>query len=268
MSPDGATRTSGFLPWLELGDFRIQSYFVIISLIFSLAAFWIPHRARPLGLDRKRALDLYIGIMVFGFLGSRLLHIFWEEPRYYLDDPWRVFDIVSGGFVWFGGSLASVLFLWLRLRRDPERNRWLDFFAPMAAAGYAAGRFACFLTGCCFGEVCHWTLGESEWLFHFPTQLMAVIWELGLFFFLAMIERQRHSSKSSLTKVVQRFSYPGALFDLWLFGHGAGRIVMEWFRADPRGPGFGPVSLATAIGLVMLVWGAARIRRARSAFRS
>lgn len=235
--------TSGFYPWIEFGDFRIQSYFVVISLVCCALAFYIPRRAQALGLDVTRALDLYIGILISGFLGSRLTHVVWEEPAYYLEEPQRVFDIMAGGFVWYGGALAAMAFMFWRLRIDRARFEWLDFFAPITELGYAGGRVACFLTGCCYGAVCDWPLIVPH-PFHFPTQAMAVLIGLGVALYL--MRRQKRLAMGSKS---------GAIFFLWLVLHGLGRVLTEAFRADPRGPAWGPVSLAVVISFALVVLG-------------
>ncbi len=246
MNESSAISTSGFFPWIELGDFRIQSYFFVISLVLCLCAYWIPKRAEKEGLSRSRALDIFIAALAGGFLGSRLLHIFWEEPTYYVQNPTLVFDIMAGGFVWYGGALGAAIAIWifLRLRKDRSLLRWLDFFAPVAAIGYAGGRLACVLTGCCFGRVCEW----RETLYRFPTQGFAVVWELTVGFFLLWLEKQAATGKRRLQS--------GTIISLWLVLHGLGRLIMEFLRADPRGPSFGIVTISMAISGLIFFTGA------------
>jgi phosphatidylglycerol:prolipoprotein diacylglycerol transferase len=245
-----AISTSGFFPWIELGDIRIQSYFFFISLVLCLCAVWIPKRAEARGLVPSRAIDIFIAAMAGGFFGARLLHIFWEEPRYYIENPTLVFDVMSGGFVWYGGFIGAALtiFIFLRLRKDRTLLDWLDFFAPVAAIGYAGGRLACVLTGCCFGRVCDW----HGSLYRFPTQGFAVLWELSAGLFLLWLEKNnaffnRFTGKQKLLS--------GGLFAVWLVLHGAGRMIMESLRADPRGPIYGMFTISMAISLVVLLAG-------------
>lgn len=244
--------TSGFLPWIEIGSVRIQSYFIVISLVLSGIAFWVPRRAKDLDYSPRRALDLYIVAMISGLLGSRLFHILWEEPGYYLKNPLLVFDILSGGFVWYGGAIGGFLGIFLMLRRDrpPSLKVWLDLFAPIAAVGYAAGRVACLLTGCCFGSLCHfptWTHSHSSSpiAFHFPTQAFAIVWELMAAFLLFKAENQRWKNGRR----------PGQIFSLWIVMHGAGRILMEIFRADPRGPSLFGFTVSMAVSLILILVG-------------
>lgn len=257
--------TSGFLPWIEFGDFRIQSYFVVISFVLCLCAVWIPKRAERRMLPARRALDIFIVAIVGGFLGSRILHIAWEEPTYYLQDPMRAFDFMSGGFVWYGGffGAAVAIIVFLKQRRDASLFQWLDFFSPVAAFGYAGGRVACVLTGCCFGRVCEWPFPSGPHahdliLFRFPTQGFAVVWELAAGALLLWLEKNQTRLANQWGK--RRFP-AGGLFSLWVVLHGAGRIIMESLRADPRGPSLGPLTISMAISLAMIIFGTANLVR-------
>lgn len=247
--------TSGFLPWLSIGSFGAPTYFAVISFVLCLLAVWTPHRAQLFGFEARRALDLLLIAMISGFLGSRLLHILWEEPTYYWESPLRIFQIWQGGFVWYGGFLGGLGAIALALRKDPERWRWLDLFSPMAAAGYAAGRFACVLTGCCFGRECHYLL---IWPLHyrFPTQILAVAWESAVAVLLIRIERITRERATPLA--------PGKLFLLWLLLHGIGRVLMEFFRDDLRGPALGPLSISMAVSLALIGFSVWRLRLKRT----
>ncbi len=245
MNPSAVQSTSGFFPWLELGDFRIQTYFVVISLVLCVCAFIIPLRAQARGRPAQAALDLFIFAMLGGFFGARLFHIVWEEPAYYLESPLRIFDVLSGGFVWYGGAICGVIsmYAWMKFKKGRDFLSWLDFFAPVAAFGYAGGRVACFLTGCCFGRVCE--LGGH--FYRFPSQSFAVLWELAVGFLLLKLERGPTS-------------FRGRIFLIWLGLHGLGRIFMEISRSDPRGPAFGIFTVSLALSLVMVIGAAATYR--------
>jgi len=228
---------SGFLPSITLFGVVIPIYFVVCALAFIFAMLLLVSRADRSGLSRNRALDVSLVLMIAGFVGSRLFHVFFEEPAYYWARPVLVFDIWSGGFVWYGGALlgsvSAILFLvW---KREPIL-RWLDLFAPVGALGYAIGRMACVLTGCCYGRVFAWG-GE---LYRHPTQSYAVTWELAVLALLLWVEGREKMRRS------------GSLFFLWLALHGVGRILMESFRDDPRGLALLGLSISTWISLGLL----------------
>jgi phosphatidylglycerol:prolipoprotein diacylglycerol transferase len=229
---------SGFLPSIHLFGMTIPVYFLVSALAFIIAMLLLVRRADRSGLSRNRALDTALVLMITGFVGSRLFHVFFEEPAYYWARPSLVFDIWSGGFVWYGGALlgavSAVLFLFWKREPIP---RWLDLFAPVAALGYAVGRVACVLTGCCYGRV--FTFGGE--MYRHPTQTYAVVWELCVLVVLLAVEKRG------------KLRRPGQLFWLWLCLHALGRIVMESFRDDPRGPALAGLSISTWISIALLL---------------
>ncbi len=239
---------SGHFPLLRLplggdtGVLELPTYFLVVSLALCISIVWLVRRTDQAGLSRNRALDLALILMVGGMLGARLFHVFFEEPHYYFENPWRVLEIWRGGFVWFGGALSGAALGLLYLRwRQGAYGVWLDLFAPICALGYALGRVACLLTGCCYGRICTLESGRS---FRLPAQLFAVFWELIALAVLLHLEKRRP----------QWLRKSGQLFVLWLALHSVGRILMEAMRADPRGAEIFGLSQATLISLVVGAW--------------
>lgn len=195
--------------------------------------------------------------MVFGFLGGRAFHIFYEAWDFYKVRPQDILKIWQGGFVFYGGFLSALVacfvFMW---RKKLSWGRWTDLFAPVIALGYALGRIGCFLNGCCYGKICDlpWGIafnypGLPEGHRH-PTQLYAVFWELFVLFILLIVEKG-----PTLMKPISRFCKKnrGALFALWLALHGFGRFLMEQFRDDARGAAIGNFSISSLIALSLVV---------------
>ncbi|MES2964024.1 MAG: prolipoprotein diacylglyceryl transferase [Bdellovibrionota bacterium] len=237
---------SGFLPVLKLGSFVLPTYFLISSLAFIAGLFFLVRRSKTLRLSRNRSLDTALVLMTTGFVGSRLFHVFFEEPSHYAEDPSRVFEVWRGGFVWYGGAILGALcsYAFLKWKREPVA-RYLDLFAPVGAFGYAMGRLACLFTGCCYGAVCILPGMRGGVEFRYPTQALAVVYELVVLFILLKIERRREDSNW--------FGRAGQLFALWLMLHGVGRILMESLRGDPRGAFIGGLSISTWISIVLVV---------------
>jgi phosphatidylglycerol:prolipoprotein diacylglycerol transferase len=250
----GVYEFGGYLPVLHIGPgFSIETYYIVISLAFSAALFWLVRRAEKRNILRNLALDVSLAVMIAGFLGARFLHVFFEEPAYYLEAPLRVLQFWRGGFVWYGGAIAGVLAgLWVLKRRGESFEPWLDLFAPLGAFGYALGRFACFLTGCCFGAVC--TL-PSGFQFRYPTQVFAMLWEFCVLGLLLWLESRK------------RRMAQGQLFWTWLALHAIGRIIMESFRGDPRGPAF-LVSISTWISIGLFITAIFFYNRSRNSNRN
>lgn len=236
--------------------YAIPTYVLIISLIYCFAPFWILKRAEKKNLKKATALDICLAVMIGGLIGARLMHVYYEMPEFYRLNHSEIVKIWEGGFVFYGGFLGAIIFVFLLLRfRRENFLEWADVFAPVFALGYGFGRIGCFLAGCCYGMTC-----KLPWAVHFPpggeappgvalhpTQLYAASWEFALLAVLIYFERY-------LQKVSYNFHKNGLLFFIWLFFHGSGRIIMELFRDDPRGPtplGFS-ISTWISAGLMLL----------------
>ncbi len=248
------------LPLLKLtADWALPTYLLVISLTYCVCIFLVYWRANKLRISVLTALDICLAIMIGGLLGSRLLHIVYEEPRYYLENPLSVFKLWRGGFVFYGGLFGAWLTSWLYLRRKSEEfGRWADFFAPVLSLGYALGRIGCFLNGCCYGKFCAYSWAVD---FHqtglplgprHPTQLYATGWEFLVFALLIYIEKRWHASK---------WDKPGLFFTLWLGLHSLGRLIMEYFREDDRGPFLLGQSPATWVSAGLIIFTTVRMVR-------
>lgn len=88
-------------------------------------------------------------------IGAKLLYIltairFIDFSK--LTDPEYLKNLLNGGFVFYGGLLAAVLFAFLAKRiHNIDVSRYLNHFAFLIPAGHGFGRIGCFLAGCCYG---------------------------------------------------------------------------------------------------------------------
>lgn len=237
-------------PFIKLGEgVVIPTYILIISLVYCIALIWANKRAIDQERSRHMALDIGLAIMVGGFLGGRMFHVFYEYPTEYLKDPLRIFRFWEGGFVFYGGFIGALVFAALFIKRRRESFlEWADFYAPILSLGYALGRLGCFFNGCCYGKLC-----DLPWAveFHFPgviggarhpTQLYATLMELIVFMVIINLEK-RWLVRAS-----------GMLFFTWLALHGSNRLLMEFYRDDFRGPALGGLSISSWLSVTLLAF--------------
>jgi len=224
------------IPVLHLGPIELPTYYLVISLVVSFCIFWAARRADKFQRSKNTTLDLTLVVMISGFLGARLFHVFYEMPSYYLEYPYAVFYIWQGGFVFYGGALASAVaaIIYCRLKKLSFFS-WADFAAPVVSFGYGAGRLACYLNGCCYGRVC---AADGT---RYPTQLMAFGFEMLIVIALLELEKKRF------------FKQEGQLFCLWVLLHSVNRLIMEFYRDDERGPAPLNLSVSTWISLSLLI---------------
>jgi phosphatidylglycerol:prolipoprotein diacylglycerol transferase len=225
-------------------------YFLILSAVYTALLGFVFFRSKKLGFEPKMALDLSLVLMVSGFIGGRLLHVFYENPDGYLHEPGLIFQFWQGGFVFYGGFFACCLgaFLFLRAKKE-SFMKWADFMAPVFALGYSLGRWSCFFAGCCYGRYCElpWAVRFSwdpEQIPRHPTQIYASLWEFGVFLILILLERKRIPSFQGLS-----------LFGIWLVLHSMGRLMMEYYRADFRGVFIAGWSISSWISSFVLLIG-------------
>lgn len=218
------------------------SYSIYLSLLYSGLVFlvysWARRSLNP-QIQVRTALDLGSLLMIFGFIGARLFHVFYENPNYYNEDWWRVFAVWQGGFVFYGGAVLAFTagFIFIKIK-NLNWLIWADFYAPVVALGYGLGRFSCYLAGCCYGSICQlpWAIDGRH-----PTQLYAMTWEL--LSFINLLRLKHHTPKLA----------SGGLFYTWLGFHALGRLMMEYFRDDFRGWFFAGLSISSWISCSLLL---------------
>lgn len=226
---------------------EIPTFYLINSLIAILCLFWISARAEKQKLSRKVCLDLSLIIMISGFIGARAMHVLYENFYYYAEHPLRIFYFWEGGFVFYGGAILATMVgvIYLYSKVNDLTLVYLDLFSPVLSLSYALGRLACLMGGCCYGRYCDlpWAIQGRH-----PAQAYASIWEFGVCLILLKLE--------SLPKnFFKRFavSSPGNRFYFWLILHSLGRLVMESYRDDFRGPNYLGLSISSWISIFLII---------------
>lgn len=159
---------------------------------------------------------LYWGIFLSAWVGSKVL--------FYLTMPAGSEHILNqssfwlgGGFVFYGGLLAGMLFLLIyRCLGFPltEKNFWPVL--PALTFGHAIGRIGCLLAGCCFGKETDFFWGiHLHGVDRHPTQII----EAAGLFILGFHLLKSRKSKSHL--LVEYFIFYGVL-----------RFLVETLRGD------------------------------------
>ncbi len=244
------------MPEIVLGSIRISTFFLVVSLSLSFLLVYLSKRVDQFSKDRKFAFDTAILLMVSGFLGGRLMHVFYEEWDYYLKDPVQIFSIWNGGFVFFGGLIASwpTAIIFCRIKKK-NFFEWADFFTPIISLSYALGRIGCLFAGCCYGSTCFlpWALDGRH-----PTVPYMILGEVLIFSYLIFIERRsRIKALVAISEKLPNKTVKGQLFMTWVFLHSSVRFYVEYFRADFRGsfynlPLAGHVSISQVICLSLI----------------
>lgn len=258
------------VPFLGGQDLSIPAFFFWATVGFILSTGLLLREGDRTGEPPRRLLDLALLFLVGGLVGGRLGHILLESPRTYLEHPERIFDLWSGGLVFYAGLLTSILLVALYTRRHGMNLlRVLDVFTPALCFGMIFGRLGCLSAGCCYGRPIDFPFGwELPWGVTFwgppvpellqgvplhPTQIYLALLELVLFVF--------------TTRLRARQRFVGQVFWSWAVANGLGRFVVEIFRFDAdRGLYLGGwLSTSQIIAAALAITGAVMWTRCRRA---
>ncbi len=235
----------------SIGDINIYGYGLMFALGILLGVWLSTHLAKKTGADADFLFSMAVWVVVFGFLGSKILHILTVFPDF-LEDPLGVLKAsITQGFVVYGASIAGILTIVVYCRKHKKDMwRYLDLAMPGLALGQAIGRIGCFLAGCCYGirydGVCavHFPSGSSApaGVGLFPVQLVSVIANLLLMAILLVFLKKNRIR--------------GRVTALWLMLYALGRGLIEIVRDDPRGNVW-IFSTSQFISLILFIIGAA-----------
>jgi len=233
------------------GGTAVHTYGVLLAGGFLAAVGFCVHQARRYGENPQRILDLCFYILIAAIVGSRLYFVALEWP-YFSQHPTAMFNLASGGLVFYGGAIGGTLTaMYLMWKWKLPFWRTCDLMAPAVPIGIFFGRLGCFAAGCCYGRETHapWaavfrdpaTLAPRDIPIH-PTQLYAGLDAVILFVALVLLQR------------VKRFD--GQVFSALLIGYAVLRyLVEEPFRSDARGAVVDGVSVSVATGVPVLLAG-------------
>jgi phosphatidylglycerol:prolipoprotein diacylglycerol transferase len=233
---------------LTLGPLVIRWY-SLAYIVGILAGWWYLLKLldRPGAPMARRHADDFVFYATLGvLLGGRLGYVLFYRPDYYLHDPAEILKLWEGGMSFHGGGLGVLLALVLFARRN-GLNAWrmCDYIACVTPIGLFFGRLANFVNGELWGKpaTMPWAIvfpagGEVP---RHPSQLYEAGLEgLALFAILNLLFWRGGDARYK----------PGFLCGAFVFGYGAFRFFVEFFRE----PDEQLVWLAQSTGLHMGQW--------------
>ncbi|MCI2228315.1 prolipoprotein diacylglyceryl transferase [Polaribacter sp. MSW13] len=209
---------------LEYENITIYTYAFCIVLGTLLAVLYTKWQTKKT-LNLVLPNTFFYLIFITGFLGGKLF-LFFEKPIYYLQSPKSIFNIFSGGFVFYGSFTCIIVFIIGYLRKHKIAILPLiDILAITTTIVHAIGRMGCFFAGCCYGKPTNSIFGV-----HFPnTHSVAVhptqLYEVGSILIIM----------SLLFVIRKNKSFDGQVFISYVILYAIARTVLEIFRGDQRG---------------------------------
>lgn len=204
-------------------------------------------------------------------------HFVWANWNLYASAPWPAAWLSLGALHAPGAVIAAVVGGTLVLRMfHLSPTRFVDGIAPAAGIGIAIARVGCFITGCCFGDVCNlpWciTSPRSSFIYNYQASLNLIasgaaqslpIHPLPLYFAGAGI---------CITAILlwrrRRKRYDGELGVLFLVLFSGSSAVLELLRAHQgRYAYWGPLPQLLWITMAMTVGSVALLMVAEHRYR-
>ncbi len=216
---------------ITVGPITLYSFGAMMGLGFLVAANLTGRELQRRGINPEVASSLLLATALGGIVGSRVWAIFndWGE---FTADP--VSGLFSGaGFVWYGGlvggAAAATLVFW---RRGIPWLRGADCIAPGLLLGQALGRIGCHLAGDGdWGAVTDvaWGVAYSDAIIGWPHAPGVLVHPTPLY------EAAAYSlAFAGMWAMRRRLAEDGSMFALYLLTAPAARLVIEFYRINPK----------------------------------
>jgi phosphatidylglycerol:prolipoprotein diacylglycerol transferase len=248
---------------LHLGPVEITGYGIMMMVGFLTGGWLITLELRRRGLHEEYGADITVAAVIGGIIGAKV----W----YWVLNGGSLFS--RGGLVWYGGFLGGFLAVALNGWRLKIPIRWtFHLCAPALAAAYALGRIGCFIVNDDYGHPTDlpWGVKFPQGLPPSTAQQMRETFGIPVApgtdpaTVLAVHPTQLYEAVVMLAVFALLWNYRtkdrpvGWLFGLYLVFAGIERFWIEILRAkDDRI--FGPLTIAQAVSIVLVLAGAAII---------
>ena len=142
------------IPWFQwsvihIGPLPVQVWgsFVALGMVVSLLI--VTRRSERFHLPREQMLDLALWAIIGGLIGSRVFHVLFYQPSFFLAQPLEIIKIWHGGLSSFGGLFGAMVGFALFVKRKaiPKFQFFIiaDLMSFAAVFGWIVGRLGCFM---------------------------------------------------------------------------------------------------------------------------
>ncbi len=236
--------------YFHLFAYKLASYGLLLStgIIFAnIIAYFIIKKQK---LDFNDFIIIESSIALAAIIGAKVLYLIisykqinWSE----LFNPNYLNKLMSGGFVFYGGIIASFLPIYLIDKKTTiDIKLYIKKFIFLVPLAHAFGRIGCFMAGCCYGIPYS---GHFAVVFPsgsiapagiplFPIQLV----EAASLLILSII----------LYLLIYKFNYKKGV-SFYLFNYACLRFILEFFRFDSIRGHFGLFSSSQWISLAIII---------------
>ena len=236
-----------------LGPLWINSYGLAMAVSLTLFFFLSSRdpRAKKLGLDLEKYIEILFFGIISGVVGSRIFNIL-QEPDSFKLNPITVFKVWDGGLSMLGGLIFVPITVLFMLRNSKISTlKFLDLVCTYAPIIEAVTRFGCLASGCCYGAPATansffsiiYTNPNSlapTWIPLYPAQIYAALASFVTLLILYLVSKLK--------------PYPGTILSLFFALSGFTRFSLDFIRGE-RGELLGLISWYQYLALAMALSG-------------
>ncbi|WP_027623604.1 prolipoprotein diacylglyceryl transferase [Clostridium lundense] len=231
----------------EVLGIKVYGYGTMIALGILSALLLLNYRVRNKNYNEDDIFNMSIIAIISGVIGGKLLYII-TEIKDIISDP-SILKNVGNGFVIYGAIIGGAVAVYLFCKKKHwEPLKVFDTVIPTVSLAQGFGRIGCFFAGCCYGKATTLSIGVeftnspfvSSGVIRHPTQIYSAIFDFLLTFFLLWYDKKERKS--------------GRVFSAYVIIYSIGRIIVEFFRDDPRGV-VGVLSTSQFISLFTVIIG-------------
>ncbi len=230
---------------LVIGDFHLHAsvIFLTLGIVFGILVGW--KEAQRVGISMRYFHVYWISAIPLALLFGALNALVFGVG--FLDALRNLEYALSSGLVSFGAILWMLLWGYLLakvIRPDQPDGLVLDTITLIIPLILGIYRIGCILNGCCYGLETdsifgmYLPRGSGNWANRFPTQIMLMIFNLGLFAWLLSRRKQK--------------TYNGSLTIAYLFFYSLGRLLIDSLRDLPRVLGLFSLHQLTSIAILLI----------------
>jgi phosphatidylglycerol:prolipoprotein diacylglycerol transferase len=238
---------------LNFGSFTIYSYGFFVASAFVTVILYLScsiKKSKQKIISQDELFSLFVYLLIISIVGARFFFVLINLNEFILY-PIGIFEVWHGGFVYYGGLIAAIVFMSLYVRRKKiSLFKLADLFAPALPLGHTIGRMGCFFAGCCYGKesTLPWaiaftnehSMNITKVCLH-PTQLYEALGNFLLFLFLHFYSKKKHRN--------------GMLLVIYFLGYAVLRFVIEFFRGDHERMQYFSFSIAQIMSVFLFVIG-------------
>lgn len=199
-------------------------------------------------LDPKLVQDFAVYALLGGIIGARLYYVLFSNRSYFLENPWEIAAVWSGGIGVIGSLIGGLLTaVWFCRRKNLSLSKFADTLVPGIALGQTFGQFACLFNGDSNGRPTDlpWAITYTD-----PRSLAPLniplhpieIYEMAAYLVVFLL----------IWKARKKYVADGFTFFTYLTGYGVARFLLDFFRGDPAIFAWG-IPAAQVFGLVAIL---------------